>query len=40
MRIAYCTGKRFTDVKIQGQFYSLKTQFIIQAEGPVSAGGE
>ena len=33
MQIAQCTNNKITGVKILNQFYSLKTQFIIQAEG-------
>lgn len=40
MHIAQCTNKYITGVKTRNQFYSLKTQFMIQAEGFVSSGGE
>lgn len=35
MRIAYRTDKSIIDVNYSNQFYSLKTQFIIRAEGAV-----
>ncbi len=35
VRIALRTGNTVTDGQFRDQFYSLKTQFIILAEGPV-----